>query len=671
MQRIARFSLISLLTLLLVSMSIFGVLAFTVAGMEDIPDLDSPLTSIFFDRNNEVITTRFEQNRYEVPLDQLPEELIQAVIAVEDHRFYKHFGVDLQGLSRATLRNLQEWRLAEGGSTITQQLARSIFLTQEKTFSRKIQEALLAIQLERKFTKEEILEKYLNTIYFGHSAYGVEAAAKTYFGKSADELSLAEAAMLAGIPRGPAFYSPRINFDLAKKRQGVVLSRMVDQGFLSIEEKNKALAEELVIRQQDSTGHPQSSGAYFIDYLIQQELARIFPDDPQIVYRGGLKIYTTLDKTMQAAAENAVKNNLPVFSTDDANRRQPQVALVAMEPETGAVRALVGGRDFGETQFNRAIPPVTGSTRGRSPGSAFKPFVFAAALEAGYTPATIHVSEPVSYHITGQAEPYQPSEYGEKFYGSLRMRDAIARSSNIVAIKTHMDIGQDKTVVMAKKLGIESELLPVPSLPLGTSNVTPLEMTTAYATFANQGVRVKPLFINRITDSRGRVLYEKQPERALVLDSRIAFLITDMLKDVLRPGGTGSQLGTLVNRPAAAKTGTSDGHRDSYIVGYTPDLVASVWVGNDDNSSLEWGLTGSMREALKEGPPRDFNRPEGLVSVEICPETGLLHNPLCSLDPVQELFIAGTEPQEQCSWPDCTHCPPEWEWHWNSWYRGR
>ena len=285
MRRLSRIALILTLIFVLTAAGAIGFLAVTVAGMGDIPDVQTPLTSTFYDQNNEIVTTRFEQNRFAVPLEQVPDTLKQAFVAVEDHRFYAHHGIDLQGLMRAVVRNLRERRFAEGGSTITQQLARNLFLTHEKTFTRKIQEMLLTIQLERKFTKEEILEKYLNTIYFGHSAYGVEAASRTYFGKSVGDLSLAEATIIAGIPRGPAYYSPRLNFDAAKGRQRVVLSRMLEEGYITAAERDEALAEDLVVLQRGADSAARQLGAYFIDYLIQVELAALFPEDPQIAYR--------------------------------------------------------------------------------------------------------------------------------------------------------------------------------------------------------------------------------------------------------------------------------------------------------------------------------------------------------------------------------------------------
>jgi 1A family penicillin-binding protein len=661
---------VSVLALILLVVLAAALLALAVAGLADLPETKVPLTSTFFDRDGQVVATRFEQNRFAVTLDQVPPALAAAFIAVEDHRFYRHFGLDVQALLRALWRNLLAGRLAEGGSTITQQLARNLFLTPDKTLSRKLQEAMLAVQLERRFTKDEILEKYLNTIYFGHAAYGVEAASRTYFGKPVQELTLAEAAMLAGIPRGPALYSPFLDFTAAKARQEVVLSRMSEEGFISEAEKDTALAAKLVLRDRSPGIGNVQYGAYFIDYLIERELAAIFPEDPQIVYRGGLQVHTTLDREMQHAAEEAVKTLLPVLGGEQGVQ-QPQVALVAIDPRDGGIRALIGGRDFRQSQFNRAIPPAGAR---RSPGSAFKPFVFAAALEAGFTPANVRVSEPVSYTIPGQAEPYMPGEYGGEFFGPLIMRRALARSSNIVAIKTHMEIGPQRAVEVAGRLGIGSPLLAVPSLPLGTSHVTPLEMAAAYAAFANLGLRVQPLFITRITDSTGRLLYENRPRLSAVLDARIAYLLTNMLRDVLAPGGTGSFLGPLVNRPAAAKTGTSEDHRDAYIVGYTPELVAAVWVGNDNNSTLGRGQTGGrlagpvwanfMRHALQDVPAGDFARPHGLEEALICPETGLLHNPLCAVTPVQELFLAGTAPREQCRWPLCPHCPPQWQWDW-------
>jgi 1A family penicillin-binding protein len=670
-RRITRIATIFFLVGFLTVVGAIGFLTVTVAGMGDIPDVDTPLTSTFYDRNAEVLTTRFEQNRFEVPLDAVPDILSQAFVAVEDHRFYSHHGIDIQGLSRAVVRNIRERRFAEGGSTITQQLAKNLFLTHDKTLTRKAQEMLLTIQLERRFSKDEILEKYLNTIYFGHSAYGVEAASRTYFGKSVGELTLGEAALLAGIPRGPAYYSPILNMDAAKNRRAIVLSRMVEEGYITEAQREEARAEDVVLQDRDEARAAQQTGAYFIDYLITRELSVLFPDDPQIAYRGGLHVHTTLDKAMQQAAEAIVSNEdlMPPFVTDPATGAQVplQVALVSMDPQDGAVRALVSGRDFATSQLQMAVLP-------RSPGSAFKPFTFAAALEAGLTPNTVRVSEPVSFEERGQ-KPYEPSEYGGRFYGPLVMREAVARSSNIVSVKLHQEIGREKTAEMAERLGIsQGRLAPYLSLPLGTSRVSALEMTAAFAPFANQGIRVEPRFITKITDSAGRVLFEFEPQRSLVLDTRIAYQMTDMMKSVFAaPAGTGR--GLTIGRPVAGKTGTSNEHKDAYMVGYTPDLVTSVWVGNVDNISMGWGQTGAVRAGriwaefmrrVHQGlPVRDFARPGGLVAQEICPHTGLLHNPRCNLDPIRELFIAGTEPTVQCSWPECPHCPPQAQWHWD------
>ena len=677
MRRFARISLKIFIIVFFLTLGGFGVLAISVVGMGELPNIQTPLTSTFYDRNNAVITTRFEENRFAVPLEEVPLQLQQAFIAVEDQRFYSHPGIDLQGLLRAVYRNLRERRLAEGGSTITQQLARNLFLSPEKTFTRKAEEMILTIQLERRFTKQEILEKYLNTIYFGHAAYGVEAASRIYFAKSVQQLSLAEAAVLAGIPRGPALYSPHLDFAAAKRRQETVLTRMVEEGYISEAERQAALQEELVLRNRAADRAQRQLGSHFIEYVIEQELTAIFPEDPQIVYRGGLHIYTTLDRQMQQAAESAVARFVPETSRGVNGEQLPlQAALVSMDPEDGSVRAMVGSRDFRGGQFNRAVDPP-----GRASGSAFKVFTYAAALEAGETAATVRVSEPVSYELPNQKEPYEPLEYSGRFYGALRMRDAIARSSNVVAVKTHLEIGPEKTVEMATRLGIGSTLSPIASLPLGPLSVSPLEMATAYAPFANLGVRVEPRFISKITDPAGRILYQSEPQRKAVLEPKIAYLMTDMLKSVLNsPVGTGRSLGPIVNRSAAAKTGTSQENRDAYIVGYTPDLVTAVWIGNDDNLSLP-GQTGSglagpvwanfMREAHKELPVREFTRPSGLVSVQLCPYSSMLHNPRCELAPINELFIAGTEPQEQCSWPDCPHCPPEQQWDWDDgwWFR--
>ncbi|MGI6658754.1 MAG: transglycosylase domain-containing protein [Dethiobacteraceae bacterium] len=678
MRRVTRWALITAAVIFLLGVGAMGLLAATVAGMDEIPDVQTPLTSTFYDYQGNVLATRFEQNRFAVPLAKMPDYVPQAFIAIEDHRFYDHFGLDFVGLARALLRNLRAGRIVEGGSTITQQLAKNLFLTHDQTLKRKLQEMLLTIQLERKYSKDEILEKYLNTIYFGHSAYGVEAAARTYFNKSVQDLTLAEAALIAGITRGPAYYSP-YNSDetraAAVRRQKLILTRMAEEGFISEQEKNEALAQELVFEGRDQLLASKQFGAYYIDYLINHEIMdkiAAYTTDPQIIYRGGLHIYTTLDKEMQEKAEAVFANPsfLPETIKNDQGDEVPlQAALVALDPADGSVRALIGGRDFQKSQFNRAVNK-------RSPGSSFKPFTYAAALEAGgYTAATIRESSPVSFDIPGSDKPYQPTEYGERYYGKLRLRQAIARSSNIVAVKINEEIGPEKTVELAQRVGIRSPLEPVLSLPLGSAEVTPLEMAAAYATFANLGIKVEPRFITKITDHDGRVLYEASaPRRTEVMDPRVAYLLTDMMKSVLEPGGTAASLGPLVNRPAAAKTGTSQGHRDSYTVGYTPELVTAVWVGNDDNLSLGWGQTGSvragqiwahfMRQALAGKPTKDFERPPGLVEVLVCPETGLLHNTRCSLEPIRELFIAGTEPTKKDSWPECEYCPPEPEWHW-------
>jgi penicillin-binding protein 2D len=676
MRRLTRITITMFLVFLFLAVGAIGFLAVTVAGMGDIPDIETPQTSTFYDRNGEVITTRFQQNRFEIPLEQIPDELEQAFIAVEDHRFYNHYGIDLQGLVRAVIRNISERRYAEGGSTITQQLAKNLFLTHDKTMARKLQELLLTIQLERRFTKDEILEKYLNTIYFGHGAYGVEAASRTYFGKPAKDLTLGEAAILAGVPRGPAYYSPYLDFDAAKRRQDVVLTRMVAEGFITRSERDEALGQELVLQDRTVTQQQRQLGAYFIEHLIHGQLAEIFPDDPQIVFTGGLRVYTTLDRQAQQAAESAIATFVPATARNDKGEEvKLEAALVAIDPDDGSVLAMVGGRDPSGRGYNQAV-----AQPGRSPGSAFKVFTFAAALEAGFTPATVRVSEPVSFPLPGQEKPYEPSEYGDRFFGPLRLRQAIANSSNVVAVKTHMEIGPGKSVEMAERLGIPSgKIEPYVSLPLGSFSVSPLEMATAYVPFSNQGIRVEPRFITKIEDSFGRVLYESTPKREVVLDTRVAYLMADMMKTVLQTG-TGRALGPVVNRPAAAKTGTSQGNQDAYIVGFTPDLVAAVWVGHGASPMSIRGMTGAtfagpawanfMREALKGRAARDFARPDGLVAVEICPETGLLHNPLCSLNPVREIFITGTQPTEQCSWPECPHCPPDPRWNWDGgWFR--
>lgn len=639
--------LIILIAFLLSLSASFGYLLYTVGEMDRLPDPSPPLTTQIYDCRDEILAVRYRENRVPVPLEQIPDHLIKATLAVEDRRFYHHSGFDPAGLFRALLNNLRKGQTAQGGSTITQQLAKNLYLSHERTLERKLKEALYAIHLERRYNKDEILEMYLNTIYYGQYAYGAEAAAWSYFGKSAAELSLGEAALLAGLPKGPSYYSPQQNPKAAEQRRESVLSQMVSTGFINEEEREAALQEQLSFRELDG----EENAAYFIDYLIHNEMTQLFDGDLDPLYREGLKIYTTLDRNMQELAEEMIAG-IPEERRDENDIRQPQGALVALDPATGFVKALVGGRDFEESSLNRALAP-------RSPGSSFKPFVYAAALEEGFTANDRILCEAVTFTEAGLSEPYAPTDYGGGYHNrELTLREALARSCNITAIKLHDAIGREKAVEMARRLGVSSPLGAYLSLPLGTGEVTLLELTAAFAPFANGGYRVKPLLIRKVTDSRGKVLLEREPRKEPVLDPAIAYLITDMLKDVLTGDGTAAAAGAILKRPAAGKSGTSQDNKSAHMIGYTPQLVCGVYVGDDYEKPLDssgGGLAAPlwawfMERALQDSDPQDFALPEGIVRCPICPESGLLCGPGCPKPSREELFLGGTEPEE------CTCC---------------
>ena len=560
-----------------------GFLTATLNTKQDLEDVRPAASSHIYDINgNELANVHAEQNRVPVKIDKIPEHLKDAFIAVEDVRFYEHAGVDPKGIMRAVIANITNKGVSEGGSTITQQLAKNAYLTQDRTLKRKVQEVFLALQLERKYTKDEILELYLNQIYFGQGAYGVQAAAKTYFGKNVEELDLNECAMLAGIPKSPNYFSPLNNLQAAQERKGVVLDQMSKYGYISSSTAAKTKAENLnlVKSQPQSDNHFAS---YFIDYVTQQMIEKYGAD---AVYQEGLKIYTTLDKDMQQAAEAAMQN-LPNYSTDGSGNKQPQGALVAIEPSTGYIKAMVGGR--GTDQFNRATMAE------RQPGSAFKPFVFAAALENGLTPSSTVEDKPIN--IGG----WQPQNYSRNFSGTVTMRYVAEHSLNVPTVRIAQEVGMDKIIYLAEKMGISTFVKEGAANDMNyavtiggmTKGVTPLEMTSAYGTFANDGVHVAPVAIVKVLDQKGEVLEEAQPKSEQAIKKTSANELTSMLMGVIARGtGTGANIG----RPAAGKTGTTDNYQDAWFVGYVPDLVAGVWVGCDDNSRMG-NMTGGTTPA--------------------------------------------------------------------------
>ena len=570
---------------------------FLTASMNTKPDLAHdilpPASSHIYDINgNEIANIHADENREPVKIAQVPKNLQNAFVAVEDNRFYEHMGIDPRGILRAVWANLRGRTVTEGGSTITQQLAKNAYLTQDRTFKRKIQEVFLALQLERQYTKQEILELYLNQIYFGQGAYGVQAAAQTYFGKNVEDLTLNECAMLAGIPKSPNYYSPLNNLQAAQERKATVLDQMAKYGYITSSEAAKTKKEQLALVKPKPKEHTKEA-SYFVDYVTQLMIDKYGAD---AVYKEGLKIYTTIDMDMQKAAEAAMKN-LPNGPVDGNGIQQPQGALVAIDPHNGYIKAMVGGR--GTDQFNRATMAE------RQPGSAFKPFVFAAALENKFTPSTVIDDSPVKIGDCGK----------------VTLRKVAEQSLNVPTVKIAEKLGIDKPIYYAQEMGITSFVLDGPqndrnlATALGglTKGVTPLELTSAYGTFANKGVHVDPVAVVKVLDRNGKVLEQAEPKQRSVISEASAAELTDMLEGVI-DHGTGAR--AKIGRPAAGKTGTTSDYHDAWFVGYTPDLVAGVWVGNDSNTALN-GMSGGltpamiwkafMSSALKSTPAKNFD----------------------------------------------------------------
>jgi penicillin-binding protein 1A len=705
-------------------------------------------TQIYADDDLLIGELRVEKGIF-VPINKIPEHMINAVIAVEDSRFWTHKGIDYLAIVRAIVKDIIHVGLKEGGSTITQQLAKVMFLTPEKTLKRKLREAALAIKIEKNLDKKKILELYLNKVYFGHGAYGVEMASRIYFGKSVKDITLAEAALIAGLIKAPSLYSPYNDLTRAKERQQLVISRMVEEGYIKRSERDNALKQPLYL---SSMRKGIEVNNYFIEY-IRKYLEEKYGEDA--VYHEGLKVYTTLDKKAQLLAAKALQEGLreldkrrgwrgplehkkdidiekelkrrelttlvvttPGYSSsglvlkvsnsealiktrgiigklliEDARwaskviepkkgtskvlknftltqilkpgdvvrvsiksikgnkvllslEQEPDVegAFVALEPESGYIRALVGGYDFVKSEFNRALYAK------RQPGSAFKPIIYAAALDHGFTPASIIVDEPVTYSGGAKGE-WTPENYDHKFYGPTRLREALTYSRNVVTVKLVEAVGINNLIDFARSLGIQEEIPRDLTIALGSLSISPLELALCYNVFANNGMKVNPIAIKYITDSKGMVLESNEPEAEEVISPQTSFLITSMMEDVVR-NGTGWRAKAL-GRPVAGKTGTTNEYRDAWFVGYTTNLVSVVWVGFDDMRPLGPQETGaraaspiwvSFMKNFLGGEPEDFPIPEGIVNYTIDPATGLLSRDMST--GIKEYFKEGTEPKQ-------------------------
>lgn len=609
-----------------------------------LPPADSDKNSQLIDLQGQAITvfSSNDRNRQKVALDDISPWVIQATLAVEDRKFYQHFGFDMKGMLRALLVNLKEMDKVQGASTLTQQLARNLYLSHERTWSRKLNEAKFTAQLEMKYSKDEILNMYLNEIYYGRGAYGIEAAAQMYFAKPAKELTLAESAILAGIPKGPTYYSPYNHMKNAKDRQKVVLSAMTETGVITQKQADEAYNQLLSFQSPQQRTRTEEA-PYFRDY-IRNVVVHELGFEESMLEHGGLRIYTTLDMEAQRAAEAAVASELQ-------DNPGLEAALVAIDPRSGYVKALIGGVNYRESQYNHVFATT------RQPGSSFKPIMYLAALESKkMTAVTTFNSQPTLFHYDDNRKTYSPKNYGDKYLGEIDMRKAIAASDNIYAVNTILTVGAEQVIQLGKKMGITSPLEPVPSLALGTSPVSPFEMASAFSVISNQGRKVTPVAVLKITDEQGHTLYKapQAREQEQLIDPAAAYVLTQLMESVFETGGTGNRVSAEIKRPVAGKTGTTS--TDAWLVGFTPELSTAVWVGYDKGKTLgtaESRLAAPifaqfMENALSKVPPKIFPMPDGVASVYIDPATGKLATADCP-DKKLEVFVQGTEPTEACS----------------------
>jgi 1A family penicillin-binding protein len=561
---------------MLASSAVAGGLVGLAISFRNLPDVRSlrsyspPETTYIYDiKGKHLASLHEEANREVVPLNKISPNLKRAVLAIEDSHFYQHQGINFNSIGRAVKANFEEGDVREGASTITMQLVKNIFLEKEKKFTRKIAEAVLAVRLEQVFKKDEILEMYLNEVYWGHNNYGAQTAAQSYFGKDASQLNLAEASMMAGLIQSPEKYSPFKNYEAAKKRQAEVLNRMQTLGWITPQEEKAALKQPIKLGELTSW---KGKELPYVTDTVQQELKERFGEDA--VLKGGLRVQTTIDAKFQKMAEDVLARY---------KGRRYQIALVAVDPRTHFVKAMVGGTSYSEkNQFNRAIQAR------RQPGSAFKPFVYYTAFASGrYTPDSIVNDTPVRYR--DGSIYYSPKNYGGSFSGPMSIRNAVAVSSNVPAVKIGQAVGIDKVIETCRILGIKSPIEPVISLPLGSVDLTPLEMAGAFATFASNGWYSPTTSIVRVTDSSGNLWLDNTPKPKLVLDPWAAASTTSVMQSVIN-GGTGKY--ASLGRPAAGKTGTTSSEKDVWFVGYVPQLSTAVWIGRDDYKTLGSGITG-------------------------------------------------------------------------------
>jgi penicillin-binding protein 1A len=640
-------------------------------SIEEIYNIEPPLVTTIYSADRDVLQKYHYQNRILVPYSELPPHLIQALVATEDAHFFDHWGVDWRGVARAVLRNVVGGFGSQGGSTITQQLARMLFLNREVTLARKIKEAFTAIRIESTYSKQEILEMYLNHYFFGNRSYVIETAARSYFNKNTQSLTLEEAATLVAVLNAPGRYSPISQPERALARRNYVLQRMHNEGFISarLADSLRTLPLELDLSQNVPGEAP-----YFTEMVRQHLIDKL---GRKKFYEGGLAVHTTLDTRLQRIAERALLEQLDSiqarverrFRSDDpaytieyydsvgdsiAHRyKEIQAAFVAIDNETGDILALVGGKDFSEWKWNRAVQAL------RQPGSAFKPFVYTAAVHAGFHPSDILYDTPIVLTIPG-AKEWRPHNFDSKFDGPMTLREGLARSRNLIAIKLLQRVSPQRVIFYATRMGISSPLRPYPTLAIGTSEVNLLELTSAYTTFPNLGIHIEPRFIAKVEDRYGNVLEENRvPDKEVVMTPEAAYMMVSLMQSTFdHPRGTGrGARGRGFYRPAGGKTGTSDTFCDNWFIGYTPQITAGVWVGFDDKTSIGRNQTGAtnalpiwtefMIAAHDSLAVDDFSEPDGIEHAVVCLESGKLATPYCT-ETAEDIFLRAFPITESC-----------------------
>ncbi len=587
--------------------SSFGYALVNYLEIPDVKELESykpkSATRLYTD-DGTMFAEIFTEKRISIPITQMPDYLKNAFIAIEDVRFYKHFGVDLRGIARAIYRNLFKGQITEGASTITQQLARNLYLTREKTIKRKIEEAILAVQIERTYSKDEILNMYLNLIYLGEGAYGVEAASYAYFHKGASELTLEEAAILAALTKSPSKLSPFKNPAKAKERRDLVLWKMYEAGFISRKKYEEAIKKPIILAPFKA--YEKKTG-YFIEYVKQ--LLEDYAETPQDIYIKGFNINTTINLKLTEYAYEAIEKGIEGYRQRNPKKTaMPEVALIAMEIKTGDIKVLIGGRDFSISPFNRATQAK------RQPGSAFKPIIYLSALEQGFDTEQMLLDAPISFVNPYTKSVWQPKNYKNEYHGYVTMRKALELSLNTATVRLLEKTGLDNVIELAKRLNINSKFEPNLSLALGTTEVVPLELAASYATFARGGIYIEPVAIKRLTTTEGELLYEHEPDGKRVVSEEAAHALVDIMKGVIKRGT--AKAASRLPYVLAGKTGTTNDFKDAWFVGFSPHLLCLVWVGYDKGEVLgpkESGATAAlpiwidfMSKALQLYPNDDF-----------------------------------------------------------------